>query len=241
MTLQPHILVSADQVSDKVVVCGEPARVDRIATLLADVEFLAENREFRLLRGHFNGHNITVCSTGIGAPSALIALEELVACGAKQLVRVGSAGALQQHIDLGDLVIAEAAVRDEGGSHAYVGGNYPAYGDIGLTAKLIQHCQQQQLPYHSGVVRSHDSFYRDDELAICEQWHRKGVLAADMETAALMTVGRLRGVQVAAILANVVRYQADVKAGVAEYVNADQLLATAEQNAIKAALSALTA
>lgn len=239
MSIQPHILVAPHQVSDKAIVCGEPARVNRIASLLTEVEFLAENREFRLMRGRYGQILITVCSTGIGAPSALIALEELHQCGVKQLIRIGSAGALQPHIAIGDVIIAEAAVRDDGGSASYVKPSFPAYANHRLVAKLQEYCVQHRISTHSGVVRSHDSFYTDQEQDLCNYWHRQGVFGADMETAALFTVGRLRELEVAAILTNVVLFEQDVKAGVNDYVAASQACAQGERHAILAALNAL--
>ncbi|MCW8330007.1 nucleoside phosphorylase [Photobacterium sp. SDRW27] len=240
MSKQPHILVEPHQVSDKVIVCGEPDRVNRIAEHLSDVEFLAENREFRLVRGLYNQSWVTVCSTGIGAASALIALEELQQCGMKQMVRVGSAGALQNAIALGDIIIAEAAVRDEGGSNSYVKNAFPACSDTSLVNGLNEYCDQQQISFHSGVVRSHDSFYTDEEQEICRYWHQKGVLGADMETSALLTVGRLRGVKVAAILTNVVLFEQDVQQGVTDYVAESAATMQGERHAILAALHALT-
>ncbi|MBY6095912.1 nucleoside phosphorylase [Ferrimonas balearica] len=237
---QPHILVSAADVSERVIVCGEPNRVNRIAAHLSEPQLLADNREYRVMKGQYNGVTITLCSTGIGAPSAMIALEELHQCGVRRMVRVGSAGALQPEIELGELIIAEAAVRDEGGSKAYVDAAYPAVSDRELTQALVQYCREAGVAHHCGVVRSHDSFYTDDEARLCDYWHGKGVLGADMETAALMTLGRLRGMAVAAVLTNVVRYQQDVKAGVADYVAADEAMAEGEARAIRAALAALT-
>ena len=92
MSLLPHLQCRPEQIAERVVVCGEPARVERVAQQLEDVVPLGQNREFRLINGRFNGQAITVCSTGIGAPSAVIALEELVQGGVRQLIRVGSAG-----------------------------------------------------------------------------------------------------------------------------------------------------
>ncbi len=237
---QPHIQVAPGALCERVIVCGEPNRVNRIAAHLSDAVLLADNREYRVMKGRYEGVEIAVCSTGIGAPSAIIALEELRQCGVTHMVRVGSAGALQPEIALGDLIIAEAAVRDDGGSKAYVDAAYPAVADLGLTQRLIAHCNAHGVVHHCGIVRSHDSFYTDQEAALCAHWHGKGVLGADMETAALMTLGRLRKVKVAAVLTNVVRYQQDVKAGVTEYVNADKAMAEGEVRAIKAALYALS-
>ena len=238
MSMQPHIAI--DSVSPLVIVCGEPDRVNRIASLLQDAEAISEHREFRIYQGTYRNKLITVCSTGIGAPSTLIALEELILCGAKSIIRVGSAGAIQPNIGLGELVIAEGAVRDDGGSQSYVDNVYPAYADFRLLSRIESFVKTLDRPSHFGVVRSHDSFYRDDELTVCHYWNQYGILAADMETAALLTVGRLRGVQVAAILNNVVLYDHDVKDGIQQYADEDTVMMDGERLAAKAALEALT-
>ncbi|BBM67158.1 hypothetical protein VA249_38040 [Vibrio alfacsensis] len=114
MLKQPHIGVDETQVAPLVIVCGEPDRANRIATLLDSAEMVSENREYRLFTGQYKGVPVSVCSTGIGAPSMIIAVEELKQCGVTHIVRVGSAGAMQSGIQLGDLIVAEGAVRDEG-------------------------------------------------------------------------------------------------------------------------------
>ncbi|ELG5190726.1 nucleoside phosphorylase [Vibrio vulnificus] len=240
MSKQPHLCVDETQVAERVIVCGEPDRANRIAALLENAELIAENREYRLFNGEFQGKAITVCSTGIGAPSMIIAVEELKQCGAKYIIRVGSAGAMQPNIALGELIVAEGAVRDEGGSKAYIGAAYPAYASFSLLKGLDGYLQMQTVPYHMGVVRSHDSFYTDDEETLCQYWNKKGILGADMETSALFTVGRLRGLYVASVLNNVVRYQQDVKEGVSQYVNDDDAMMAGEKRASLAALTALS-
>ena len=235
MSKQPHIGVDSSQVAERVIVCGDPARIDRAALLLEKVELIAENREYRLINGLYNGQQITLCSTGIGAPSAIIALEELKNCGAKYVIRVGSAGALQPNIELGDLLLVEAAVRDEGTSKAYVAGEYPAAADLDLVIALRAALLELEHPFHIGVIRTNDSFYTDDEAAICQHWSNKGVLGADNETSALLTVGRLRGVKMASLLNTVVRYEQDAKEGIA----AANALLKAETKALTAALNAL--
>ncbi|EHU4932546.1 nucleoside phosphorylase [Vibrio vulnificus] len=240
MSKQPHLCVDETQVAERVIVCGEPDRVNRIAALLENAELIAENREYRLFNGEFQGKAITVCSTGIGAPSMIIAVEELKQCGAKYIIRVGSAGAMQPNIALGELIVAEGAVRDEGGSKAYIDAAYPAYASFSLLKGLDGYLQMQTVPYHMGVVRSHDSFYTDDEETLCQYWNKKGILGADMETSALFTVGRLRGLHVASVLNNVVRYQQDVKEGVSQYVNDDDAMMAGEKRASLAALTALS-
>lgn len=236
---QPHICLSPAQVSERVILCGEPQRVNRIAALLDDGRLLAENREFRSMGGFYQGVAVTVCSTGIGAPSAIIALEELYQCGARRVIRVGSAGALQPQIALGELILAEAAVRDDGGSGCYAPPGYPALASRQLINAMAAYLQRRDCRFHSGIVRSHDSFYRDDELEICRHWHRLGVLGADMETAALLTLGRLRGLEVAAVLNNVVLYGEDVQQGINQYVDADSAMMRGEKLASLAALEAL--
>ena len=241
MSKQPHLLISPGQIATKVLICGEPDRVNRIAERwLENIELVAENREYRIINGTYQGEAVTICSTGIGAPSTIIAIEELNNCGVKSIIRVGSAGALQANIGMGELIIAEGAVRDEGGSKSYIASEFPAISDHRLVANLQAFLSQQNIDFHLGIVRSHDSFYRDDEDAICAYWSQRGVLGADMETSALLTVGRLRQLKVASILNNVVLYQQDVQAGINSYVDAEAITMLGERNAAQAALVALT-
>jgi len=240
MSLLPHLQCHPDQIAERVVLCGDPTRVDRIAGQLEECESLGQHREFRLINGRHQGLPVTVCSTGIGGASAVIALEELVQAGARTLIRVGSAGALQHEIALGDLIVVEGAVRSEGASQAYLPPEYPACADIRLQAALLAHLGTCEHPHWHGLVRSHDSFYRDDEQAVCRYWHQRGVLGADMETASLLAVGRLRKVRVAAVLCNVVAFEQDVQEGVSDYAASEAAMMTGERLAIAAALHALT-
>ena len=129
--LQPHIqLDSLD--ARAALLPGDPARLDRIAKELTDVRELAYNREFRTIEGTFQGMKVIACSTGIGGSSASIAIEELHNLGVNAMIRIGSCGALQKGIGLGDLVIASGAVRDEGTSKAYADIRYPAVPDTEL-------------------------------------------------------------------------------------------------------------
>lgn len=239
MSLLPHLQCSPDQIAERVILCGDPARVDRIAGQLEGSVLLGQNREFRLINGRHRGVSITVCSTGIGGASAVIALEELIKAGARTLIRVGSAGALQPEIALGDLIVVEGAVRSEGASLAYLPPEYPACADIRLQVALLEQIAANGHPHWHGLVRSHDSFYRDDEQAVCRYWHERGVLGADMETASLFTVGRLRRVRVAAVLCNVVAFEQDVQQGVSDYASSETAMMEGERLAIAAALHAL--
>lgn len=240
MSLLPHLQCHPDQIAERVVLCGDPARVERIASQLEQCESLGQHREFRLINGRYRGQPVTVCSTGIGGASAVIALEELVQAGVRTLIRVGSAGALQPELALGDLIVVEGAVRSEGASQAYLPPEYPACADIRLQAALLAHVAVSEHPHWHGLVRSHDSFYRDDEQAVCRYWHERGVLGADMETASLLAVGRLRQVRVAAVLCNVVAFEQDVQEGVSDYAASEAAMMVGERLAIAAALHALT-
>lgn len=233
---QPHILCDSQDVAPYVLLPGDPARVLRVADHLDEWHEVVFNREFRTITGSYHGTPVTVTSTGIGGASAAIAVEELIACGARGLIRIGSAGAIQPEIELGDLIIAQGAVREDGASHMYVQQGYPATADPQMTVWLEEVCRKRQFPYHTGIVRSHDSFYIDDEVALMEKWHQKGILGSDMETAALLTVARLRGVRAASILNNVVLYLADVKAGIGNYVDEGAATSAGEFNGIVAAL-----
>ncbi|WP_313757740.1 nucleoside phosphorylase [Tissierella sp.] len=214
---QPHILCEEKDISEYVILPGDPARVLRVGEFLDSYEEIAYNREFRTIRGYYKGVPITVASTGIGGPSAAIAIEELISCGARYLIRIGSAGAVQPNIRLGDLVICSAAVREDGTTNMYVSPNYPAVSDIKFTNLIINTCEELKYRYHCGLVRSHDSFYIDEENEIMEKWNKKNVLASDMETASLFVLGQIRGVKVASILNNVVEYKSDTKKGIVDY------------------------
>ncbi|ASA57256.1 nucleoside phosphorylase [Vibrio gazogenes] len=237
--IQPHIHVDSQQIAERVIVCGDPARAARIASWCEGGEHLSTNREFSVYSAWFQGVKVTICSTGIGAPSMLIALEELKQCGATHIIRVGSAGALQNHVGLGELIIAEGAVRDDGGSLSYLPQSYPAVADLALTMRLLDVAGKLKAAHHLGLVRSHDSFYTDEEMQICQFWHQRGILAADMETSALLAVGRYRGLKVASVLNNVVLYEQDVQQGIAQFNQAEADMMQGEKLSALIALEAL--
>lgn len=235
---QPHILCQKEDIAPNILLPGDPARVMRVAGFLDEYREISWNREFRTITGSYKGTPVTVTSTGIGGASAAIAVEELIQCGGKNFIRIGSAGAVQKNIALGDLIIAEGALREDGASRMYVEEGYPAVADPELTLALCHICKEKEYSFHQGIVRSHDSFYIDEEDAIMEKWHRKGILGSDMETAALLTVSKLRGVRGASILNNVVLYQGDLRQGIAEYVDEEKATAEGEKREIEVALEA---
>ena len=238
-TLEAHIRLSEDMGFRYALLAGDPARLDRVAELLQDVRELSYNREYRSLCGTYKGIEILVLSTGIGGASMGIAVEELRHIGVEAAIRIGSAGSYQPYIGLGELILARGAVRDDGASKAYVPAQFPAVADPVLLQCFIEAAQECGAVSYTGLIRSHDSFYTDREDEICACWSKFGVLGADMETAALYTVGALRGLKTATILNNVVLYQADAGEGIDQYASGDSLTAAGEKAEIITALNAI--
>ena len=205
-----HIDTAPGDVGRYVILTGDPGRVEKIAAYLDAPRKVADNREYVTFTGLLSGVPVSVVSTGIGGPSASIALEELVHCGADTFIRVGTSGGMQPEILGGDLVIASGAVRFEGTSKEYAPIEFPAIADHGLVAALKESAKALSLPHHVGVVQSKDSFYgqhdpnsmpQSDLLnSRWEAWKRCGVLASEMECAALMVGGSVRRVRVGAVL-----------------------------------------
>src|SRR5690606_20944373 len=207
--LQPHIQLDETVQAHCALLPGDPARLDRIAPFLSEVKELAYNREFRSLRGTYRGLPVLAVSTGIGGASAGIAAEELYNIGVKAMIRIGSCGALQARVKLGDLIIVNGAVKDDGASKTYSQAVYPAVPDAELMIACIEVAKDRGYAHHVGIARSDDSFYTDKEEEIDAYWTRQGVHGADMESAALFTIGSLRGFKPASILNNIVAYKQD--------------------------------
>lgn len=235
---QPHIALDEALGIEYAILPGDPARIDRIADLLDDPRPLAYNREFRSLRGRYRGIDILALSTGIGGCSAGIAAEELKNIGVRAAIRVGSCGALQPGIALGELIIVSGAVRDDGASKAYLPEIYPAYADIELLSCILDAAAALGVPHREGVAHSHESFYHDEADDVSAFWSKKGVLGADMESAALLTIARLRGMKAASILNNVVLYGADTADAIGDYVGGADDAARGERDEIRVALEA---
>lgn len=239
MTKQPHIHLSESDAAGFALLPGDPERVSRVKDFLDDPMELAYNREYRSVKGSYKGADVLVVSTGIGGPSASIALEELKQIGVHTLIRIGSSGALQPEINVGDLILCEGAVRDEGTSKAYIAASYPAVSNHTVLTELKNRAESLQIPHHLGLVRSHDSFYTDDEEAIDSYWSKQGLIGSDMETATLFTLARLRGLRAASVLNVVVPYSGDLKAGINQLQSGESLTQKGEQNEIRLALETI--
>lgn len=208
---QYHLACGPGDVGGYVLLPGDPGRCERIAAHLDRARLVAANREYTTWTGALEGVPVSVTSTGIGGPSAAIAVEELCNLGAHTLIRVGSCGAMQPGLRLGDVIVAQAAVRDEGTSAQYVPLAWPAVAHLDVVDALRAAAAAAGVRHHVGTVQSKDSFYGEMEpgrMPIAAElqarwtaWVRAGVLASEMECAALLTVAAVRRVRAGAALA----------------------------------------
>ena len=193
-----HIQVAAGEIGRYVILPGDPGRCASIAKYFDDPVLIADNREFVTYTGYLDGEKVSVTSTGIGGPSAAIAMEELVECGADTFIRVGTCGGMELTVKGGDIVVATGAVRMEGTSKEYAPIEFPAVPDFYVTNALASAAEELGCTFHTGVVQSKDSFYGQHSPEIkpvsyelqnkWEAWLRLGCLASEMESAALFIV-----------------------------------------------------
>ena len=222
MEKKMHLMIRPGEVGRYCILPGDPGRCEKIAAHLEQVRLVANNREFRTYTGMLCGQAVSVCSTGIGGPSAAIALEELAECGVDTVIRVGTCGGINLKVMGGDAVIASGAVRHEGTSREYIPLEYPAVADIDVICALRQACAERGMRSHIGVVQSKDAFYgqhRPASMPACPEleykwraWKQAGVLASEMECAALFVTAAIRGVRAGAVL-NVLWNQERAAAG----------------------------
>ncbi len=202
-----HLKIKNGDVGKYVILPGDPGRVPIIAQKLDNAVQIAQNREYNVYTGELCGVKVSVCSTGIGGPSAAIAVEELIDSGADTFIRVGTSGGIDLSVFGGDLIIAEAAIRAEGTSYEYLPNGYPALADFTVTSALSQAAKELSTNepgnrFHVGVVHSKDSFYGEtnpERSAVCdnirERWNaylKCGCLTSEMECAAIYAVGLAR-------------------------------------------------
>ena len=160
---QYHIQVAKGEVGRYVIMPGDPGRCEKIAEYLENPVLVASNREFTTYTGMLDGEKVSVTSTGIGGPSAAIAMEELVRCGADTFVRIGTCGGMQPEVKSGDIVIATGSIRMEGTSKEYAPIEYPAVASLEVTNALVQAAKEDGCTWHTGVVQSKDAFYGQHE------------------------------------------------------------------------------
>lgn len=205
MEKQFHIQCVPGDVGRYCILPGDPGRCASIAALFESPVLVAQNREFTTYTGTLLGEKVSVCSTGIGGPSASIAMEELHNCGADTFVRVGTCGGIDLSVRSGDIVVATGAIRYEHTSMEYAPIEFPAVGDLDVTLALRDAARTLGYTVHTGVVQCKDSFYGQHSpgrmpvsyelLEKWEAWKRLGVKASEMESAALFVVAAALGVR----------------------------------------------
>ncbi|MCL1865883.1 MAG: uridine phosphorylase [Oscillospiraceae bacterium] len=244
---QFHLHTTADQLGKYVILPGDPGRVEKIAQFLDNPKHIATNREYVTYTGSLCGTPVSVCSTGIGGPSAAIAVEELIRCGCHTFIRVGTSGGMNLKVTGGDLIISSAAIRGDGTSAEYLTPDYPAVADFEVVTALSQSADglctdEDGNRFHIGVTQSKDSFYGEIEPEnmpmsdyLLNRWSayvKSGCLASEMEAATLFSVALVRGVRAGAVLTalwNVERSKAGLPDKVCE----------SSERAIKCAVGAL--
>ena len=157
--VQFHIRCKAGDVGRYCILPGDPGRCAAIAARFEKAEQVSQNREFTVYTGVLAGERVSVCSTGIGGPSAAIAMEELIAIGAHTFIRVGTCGGMALPVRAGDVIIATGAIRMEGTSREYAPIEFPAVPDFATTCALVDAARALGKPFHTGVVQCKDSFY----------------------------------------------------------------------------------
>ena len=205
---QYHIQVANGEVGRYVILPGDPKRCKKIAQYFEDSVMIADNREYITYTGTLDGVKVSVTSTGIGGPSAAIAMEELARCGADTFVRIGTCGGIQPEVKSGAIVVATGAVRMEGTSKEYAPIEYPAVADLMVVNALVSAAKEKGCEFYTGVVQSKDAFYGQHEPEMMpagyelinkwEAWKKLGCLASEMETAALYIVAAKLHVRVGA-------------------------------------------
>ena len=202
---QFHIRCIPGDVGRYCILPGDPGRCASIAELFDNATLVSQNREYTIYTGTLLGEKVSVCSTGIGGPSAAIAMEELANLGVHTFVRVGTCGGIDLKVQSGDVVVATGAVRMEGTSREYAPIEFPAVADLDITNALVQAARAMGKTCHAGVVQCKDSFYGQHSparmpvshelLSKWDAWKRLGVKASEMESAALFVVAAALGVR----------------------------------------------
>jgi uridine phosphorylase len=199
------------------IVPGDPERVKKIAELMEGATFLASHREYTSYLAYLDGKAVVVCSTGIGGPSTSIAVEELAQLGVKTFLRVGTTGAIQPQINVGDVIVTQAAVRLDGASLHFAPMEFPAVADFSCTTALVAACRDAGLKPHVGITASSDTFYPGQERydtvsgrvtrrfqGSMQEWQEMGVLNYEMEASTLFTMSSALGLRAGCVAGAIV-------------------------------------
>ncbi len=239
---QYHIGLKEGDVGKYVILPGDPKRCKKIAQYFENPQLVADNREYVTYTGYLDGEKVSVTSTGIGGPSAAIAMEELVKVGATHFIRVGTCGGIDINVKGGDVVVATAAIRMEGTSKEYAPIEFPAVANLEITNALVDSAKQLGYTCHTGVVQCKDSFYGQhsaEKMPVSyelqnkwEAWKKLGCLASEMESAALFIVASYLGVKVGSVFLTVANQEREKQ-------NLENPVVHDTEKAIKTAIEAI--
>ena len=239
---QYHIGLKEGDVGKYVILPGDPKRCKKIAQYFENPQLVADNREYVTYTGYLDGEKVSVTSTGIGGPSAAIAMEELVKVGATHFIRVGTCGGMDINVKGGDVVVATAAIRMEGTSKEYAPIEFPAVANLEITNALVDSAKQLGYTCHTGVVQCKDSFYGQhsaEKMPVSyelqnkwEAWKKLGCLASEMESAALFIVASYLGVKVGSVFLTVANQEREKQ-------NLENPVVHDTEKAIKTAIEAI--
>ncbi len=240
--IQYHIGLKQGDVGKYVILPGDPKRCAKIAQYFDNAKLIADNREYVTYTGYLDGEKVSVTSTGIGGPSAAIAMEELKNVGAEVFIRVGTCGGMDLNVKGGDIVVATGAIRMEGTSREYAPIEFPAVANLDVTNALVVAANKLGYNYHAGVVQCKDSFYGQHEPQTkpvnyelenkWEAWKRLGCLASEMESAALFVVASYLKVKVGSVFLTVANQERDK-------LNLENPVVHDTEKAIKTAIEAI--
>ncbi|HIU64836.1 MAG TPA: uridine phosphorylase [Candidatus Avacidaminococcus intestinavium] len=243
-----HLGLSKKNIAEAqyVLLPGDPGRVESIAQSFTNPKFLAKHREYTSWLAYAGDLPVLICSTGMGGPSVSICVEELAQLGVKNFIRVGTTGAIQPQIELGDLIINDAAVRLDGASKHYAPIEFPAVADLALTNILVEVAEEEKIPYHVGISVSSDTFWPGQERydsysgyvirayqGSLAEWRSLGAYNYEMETATLFIVAKVLGLRAASICGVV------AQRGVSENISSADIYNRASERFIKVVHRAL--
>ncbi|WP_340388657.1 nucleoside phosphorylase [Paenibacillus sp. FSL E2-0151] len=244
--LMPILQIHSEDMPAYAIVCGDPARAEKISRKLEQARELAFSREYRTFVGLYEGVQIAVVSHGVGSPGAAVCFEELIRAGVTTLIRVGTAGSYIADYPAGSVIVSTAAVRTDGLTRQLVPDGFPAVADIGVTQALIEAARGQESTDAAtfagkvgvGITVTLDAFFAGVEEIPHRKYKQAGALAAEMEIAALYIVSTLRGARAGAIVAIDGFADSDLAA---EYDPHTDAVGQAVEREINAALRALAA
>ena len=199
-----HLEAKPEDVSENVIVCGDPARVELLSTLLSECKLVNTTRGYLMYTGNFKGKKVTIACHGIGSPSIALLIEELVRrYNVKRVIRFGTTGSFYEDIDVGTIVLPEGAIYEVGTLvNQYVGKDiaYPAIPSIDLLVKIEEKLKKFSLRYVRGIIYTTDKFFVDDLKNYVNYWRSRKAISVEMECAILFTLAKLKGIEAAAVL-----------------------------------------